>query len=235
MTTGLIDTSTPRISNTLKHEYMADIGYCRDVVNAYEASSKTYKSGATVLGRTFVATSATATAASGNTGNGTMGTVTVSGKARPGKYTVTITAAASNAGSFAVRDPDGAVIGNGTVAAAYSDGQLSFTLADGSADFVVGDNFTIVVVGAYRYKKVEDTATDGSDVACAIYLSESDAGFGNATIAATTLTPIVALVRGPAAVARESLDYGSSINTTAEKNALYAQLEAIGIATYTQV
>ncbi len=235
MTTGLIATADPRTSNTLKHEYMPDIGYCRDVVNAYEASAKTYKSGATVLGKTFVATSATATAASGNTGNGAMGTVTVSGKGRPGKYTVTITAAASNAGDFVVRDPDGAVIGNGTVGVAHFNGQLLFSLADGSTDFAVGDSFTIVVVGSYRYKRVEDSAIDGSDVACAIYLAQNDVGFANASISANTSTPILAIVRGPVAVARESLDYGSSINTTAEKNALYAQLEAVGIATYTQV
>lgn len=95
-----------------------------------------------VIGATFGATAA-ATAGSGNTGNGTMGTVTVSAGAKLGTYQLVIIEPASNAGTFAVYDPDGVFVDNGTVAVAFSAGGLAFTLADGATDFVAGDSFSI--------------------------------------------------------------------------------------------
>lgn len=84
-------------------------------------------------------------AKAGNTGDGTMGAVTVSAGAKEGTYDLEIIAAASNAGTFEVHDPDGLLVGVGTVAVAFSAGGIAFTLADGAADFVVGDGFTIAV------------------------------------------------------------------------------------------
>lgn len=97
-----------------------------------------------VIGGTFAGTAA-AVAGSGNTGNGTMGAITVSAGAKQGVYQLQITGAASNAGSFAVYDPDGLFVDDGDVAAAFSAGGLAFTLADGATDFVVGDSFAITV------------------------------------------------------------------------------------------
>lgn len=97
-----------------------------------------------ILGGTFAATGA-AVAGSGNTGNGVMGAITVTAGAKAGVYTLEITGAASNAGSFSVTDPDGIFVDDGDVAAAFSAGGLAFTLADGATDFVVGDTFAITV------------------------------------------------------------------------------------------
>ena len=228
----VIATEATRFNAVVKYEQEASVGICRDVVTVYEAGAKTYPIG-TVLGRTFVATSVTATAGT-NTGDGAIGTVTSTGKAKRGTYTIRIIEAATNAGNFTVSDPSGAVIGNGTVAVAYSN-QLAFTLADGATDFVVGDSWTVEVVGDYKYKQVEATATDGTAVACAIYISANDGSFGTSTIAATTDTSIIALVRCAVIVGKETLTYGASVNTTAEKTKMYSELESVGIICRTQI
>lgn len=229
---SLVATEATRFNAVVKYEQEASVGICRDVVTVYEAGAKTYPIG-TVLGRTFVSTSVTATAGT-NTGDGAIGTVTATGKAQRGTYTIRINKAASNAGDFTVADPSGNVIGFGTVAVAFSN-QIAFTLADGAADFVVGDSWTVEVVGDYKYKKVEATATDGSNIARAIYISANDGSFGTSTIAATTDTSVIALVRGAAIVGKETLTYGASIDTTAEKTKMYSELEAIGIICRSQI
>ena len=229
---SLVATEATRFNAVVKYEQEASVGICRDVVTVYEAGAKTYPIG-TVLGRTFVSTSVTATAGT-NTGDGAIGTVTATGKAQRGTYTIRINKAASNAGDFTVADPSGNVIGFGTVAVAFSN-QIAFTLADGAADFVVGDSWTVEVVGDYKYKMVESTATDGSSIARAIYISANDGSFSTSTIAATTDTSVIALVRGAAIVGKETLTYGASIDTTAEKTKMYSELEAIGIICRSQI
>jgi len=160
-----------------------------------------------------------------------MGTVTVSGTAEIGTYTLRISKAASNAGDFVVVNPSGNVIGNGTVAVAYSTGGLAFTLADGSTDFVVGDTFSIAVTGTVKYKRVEATATDGSQKAAAIYVGgvTPQTSYNKSTIAATTNTSVVAIVRGNALYKKQGLVFGASVDTQTELDAAYAQLEAKGI------
>mgnify|MGYP000054835507 FL=1 len=218
-----------RYSDVIAHEYAPELAFCRDVVTVYEGSEVTYQIG-TVLGKTLVSGSATATAGT-NTGNGTMGTVTVSGTAEIGTYTLRISKAASNAGDFVVVNPSGNVIGNGTVAVAYSTGGLAFTLADGSTDFVVGDTFSIAVTGTVKYKRVEATATDGSQKAAAIYVGgvTPQTSYNKSTIAATTNTSVVAIVRGNALYKKQGLVFGASVDTQTELDAAYAQLEAKGI------
>lgn len=228
----VIATEATRFNAVVKYEQEASVGICRDVVTVYEAGAKTYPVG-TVLGKTFVSTSVTATAGT-NTGNGAIGTVTATGKAQRGTYTIRINKADSNAGDFTVADPSGAVIGFGTVAVAFSN-QIAFTLADGANDFVVGDSFSVEVVGDYKYKMVESTATDGSAKACAIYISAKDGSFSESSIAATTDTSVIALIRGAAIVGKETLTYGASIDTAAEKTKMYSELESVGIICRTQI
>jgi len=228
----VIATEATRFNAVVKYEQEASVGICRDVVTVYEAGTKTYPVG-TVLGKTFVSTSVTATAGT-NTGNGAIGTVTATGKAQRGTYTIRINKAASNAGDFTVADPSGAVIGFGTVAVAFSN-QIAFTLADGANDFVVGDSFSVEVVGDYKYKMVESTETDGSAKACAIYISAKDGSFSESSIAATTDTSVIALIRGAAIVGKETLTYGASIDTAAEKTKMYSELESVGIICRTQI
>lgn len=229
---SLVATEATRFNAVVKYEQEASVGICRDVVTAYEGSATSYPVG-TVLGKYFVATSVTATAGT-NTGNGAIGTVTSTGKATRGTYIVRIETAMANSGIFSVINPSGAMIATGVVGTAFSN-QIAFTLADGATDFVVGDSFTVEVVGDYKYKMVEATATDGTAVACAIYISANDGSFGTSTIAATTDTSIIALVRGAAVVGKETLTYGASVNTTAEKTKMYSELESVGIICRTQI
>lgn len=230
---SLVATEATRFNGVVKYEQEASVGICRDVVTVYEAGAKTYPIG-TVLGRTFVATSVTGAAVAGNTGNGVIGTVTSTGKATRGTYIVRIETAVSNSGTFTVTNPSGAMIATGVVGVAFSN-QIAFTLADGATDFVVGDSFTVEVVGDYKYKMVEATATDGSNIARAIYISANDGSFSTSSIAATTDTSVIALVRGAAIVGKETLTYGASIDTTAEKTKMYSELEAIGIICRSQI
>lgn len=218
-----------RYSDVIAHEYAPELAFCRDVVTVYEGSEVTYQIG-TVLGKTLVSGSATATAGT-NTGTGTVGTITVSGSAEIGTYTLRISKAASNAGDFVVVNPSGNVVGNGTVAVAYSAGGLAFTLADGATDFVVGDTFTIAVTGTVKYKRVEATATDGSQKAAAIYVGGITpyTSYNKSTIAATTNTSVVAIVRGSVLYKKQGLVFGASVDTQAELDAAYAQLEAKGM------
>jgi hypothetical protein len=218
-----------RYSDVIAHEYAPELAFCRDVVTVYEGSEVEYQIG-TVLGKTLVSGSATATAGT-NTGNGTMGTITVSGTALVGTHTLRISKAASNAGDFVVINPNGVVIGNGTVAVAYRGGGLAFTLADGATDFVVGDTFTIAVTGTVKYKRVEATAIDGSQKAAAIYVGgiTPQTSYNKSTIAATTDTSVVAIVRGSVLYKKQGLVFGASVGTQAELDAAYAQLEAKGM------
>jgi hypothetical protein len=111
----------------------------------------------------LLASGMTATATAGtNTGNGAMGAITVEPGAQVGTYMLRITKAATNAGDFEVLDPEGDVVGLGSVAAAFNAGGLSFTLADGATDFVVGDTFKIAVTGAGKYVAFDPTATTGA-------------------------------------------------------------------------
>lgn len=99
-----------------------------------------------VVGATFAGTAAAA-ALGTNTGNGTITSApAVAAGAKAGRYTVTMLEPASNAGEFVVEDPDGVIIGNGTVAVALTVGGVGpFTVADGSTDFAAGDQFSIDV------------------------------------------------------------------------------------------
>lgn len=134
-------------------------------------------SAGTLLAKITAANAANATAKAGNTGNGTMGSVTVGNAAITGTYVLTITAAEANAGDFSVLDPNGVVIGTGSVGDAFSAGGLSFTLADGATDFIVGDGFNIAVnAGIGEWVAYDDDgANDGRRAATGILYGNVDA------------------------------------------------------------
>lgn len=73
-----------------------------------------------------------------------------------------------------------------------------------------------------KYKIAVQTATDGSEVAAAVVMVEQ-------TVAATTDTKVLCLVKGPAIVSKDGLILDASYNLDAEKAAVYAALEAKGI------
>jgi hypothetical protein len=147
----------------------------------------TVKSGAddlvrgSVLGQITVGATASAVAGA-NTGNGTMGAITVGAGAQAGIYTLKITKTAANAGDFEVIDPQGDVVGLGTVAVAFNTAGLAFTLADGATDFAVGDSFAITVVaGSGKYVLATAAATDGSAEPVAILADYAAASGGDIT------------------------------------------------------
>lgn len=123
----------------------------------------------TASSTTITAAGAVVTAFAGNTsGSGTIASVALSAGAKVGTYKVVIVEPAGNAGTFVVEDPDGILIGRGTVAVAFSAGGLAFTVTD-ATDFVSGDGFDIVVgAGSGHYVAYDNTAADGTQEAAAI-------------------------------------------------------------------
>ena len=91
------------------------------------------------------------------------------------------------------------------------------------------------VTATGKYKRVEATAVDGSEVAAAIYISAKDGSFGTSTIAASTDTSVIALVRGNVIVGKDGLVFGASVNTNGELNTAYSQLAAVGILCRDQI
>lgn len=72
-----------------------------------------------------------------------------------------------------------------------------------------------------------DTYQD-TDAFVGIYIG-SPAGEDSQVIAAATPTDVVVLYRGPAAVGKASLVYGTSVNNSTKLDAMYALIEAKGI------
>lgn len=173
----------------------------------------------TVLGR--ITKGAASAVAGSNTGNGAMGAITVGADAVPGAYLLRITAAATNAGTFQLRDPDGDVVGLGTVAAAFSGGGLSFTLADGGTDFVVGDTFTITVAaGSGKYRAYDPTATNGLEDAVAILWGDADASAADV---------VATIVTRDAEFTKADLVWGAAVTTDPHKATAYAALAVAGL------
>ena len=190
----------------------------RAVDNGILVSGQNLLAGA-VLGKTVTAGTITAAAAAGNVGNGTMGSLSVGAAAKEGVYKVTIVEPATNAGEFAVEDPEGKTIGNGTVAVAFT-GPVNFTLADGATDFTAGDQFNLTVSQlTVKHKVLAPAGTDGSQVAAGVLLADTDAS------AADKACVIVAR---QAEVNGAELVYPGGI-TAAEKSIAVAQLQAAGI------
>lgn len=225
----VIATDAQRLSNVMKwvDPNAFHVGLLTAAVTIYEGSQKTYVPGQ-VLGRTLVSGSGAWVVQSGTLGNGTPGTVTVSGYAKVGTYVVRFLTSGATA-AFSLRDPDGRHLGQGAVGTAFVSKDLSFTIADGATDYSAGEVLLINVTGTEKWKTVEATAVDGSEVAAGIYIGTVDGESKSVTIAATTDTKGVILARGPAIVSKGALVYGSSVNTTAELTALYGQLKSLNI------
>ena len=78
------------------------------------------------------------------------------------------------------------------------------------------------VTATGKYKVAVQTAVDGSQTADAIVL-------GDYSVAATTDTKILVMVRGPAIVSKAALVLDATYDLDAEKAAVYAALEVKGI------
>ncbi len=157
-----------------------------------------------VLGKITKAGTATAAAIAGNTGTGTVGSITVGAGAKAGVYKLFIIEPATDAGKFQVEDPDGIIIGTGTVAVAFSKSGLGFTLSDGT-DFVAGDGFTITVAAGSGYYAVYDNAEDDGTETATVIL-----GYPAADSASTQ---VVTVIERDAEVKADSLDWGDNDET----------------------
>lgn len=110
-----------------------------------------------------------------NTGNGTVSDVALTAKSKKGNYKIVCTSKVTNAGVFAVYDPDGNRLKDATVGVAYAEAQIHFTINDGATDFEVNDSFTIPVnAGSGKGKLCVKTAVDGSQIAKYILVEETD-------------------------------------------------------------
>lgn len=96
------------------------------------------------------------------------------------------------------------------------------TVNDAAATLVPG---TVLgkVTATGKYKVAVQTADDGSGVADAIVMQEI-------AVPATTDTKVLVLIKGPAIVSKAGLVLDASYNTAGELAAVYAALEAKGIA-----
>ena len=177
-------TQTRTIQDTLKWE--SENLHSREQITVLAAQNVGV---AAVLGKITAGTvPTTGTADGGNTGNGTMTSVTGGKNVKVGTYTITCVAAATNAGAFAVKDPDGEGLPSAVVAVAYTSGQINFTINDGATDFVVGDVFTIAVpAGTNKCRAINFSGVDGSGVAYGIGYAAYDASAsGDRTVSYTS-------------------------------------------------
>jgi len=143
----------------------------------------------TVLGKISaggVADAAAAAKAGGNAANTgvlTLANPKTGAGVKAGVYKVRMIEPGSNAGTFVVEDPDGIIVGEGTVAVAF-DGPVKFTIADGAQDFVAGEGFDITVTLAApanngKYKMSLSAASDGSAAVKCILAEDCDASLGD--------------------------------------------------------
>jgi len=220
-------TEPKRLSDWLAWE--VDARYARKVVTVLAGSgADRVLTEGMVLGAVTKGAATAAAKAGGNSGNGTFGTITVGADAKPGVYRLTIIEPATDAGAFMVQDPDGIVIGSGTVAVAFSAGGLGFTLGDGSNNFVAGDAFDITVAaGSGKVVQLDLAGTTGIEDAIGVLI-------GPTTAPASVDASGVMLVRGPAVVKTNGLVWPAGI-TSDQKNIALAQLERAGILARTDV
>ena len=84
------------------------------------------------------------------------------------------------------------------------------------------------VTATGKYKRQEASAVDGSQTAAAIVVEDK-------AIPAATDTGVLVIVRGPAIVNKARLVMGTSTDTQAEKDAVYASLAALNILANTGI
>jgi hypothetical protein len=80
------------------------------------------------------------------------------------------------------------------------------------------------VTATGKFKRAVQTASDGSQNAAAIVIKVTP-------VAGSTDTNVLTLVRGPASVSKAGLILDATFDTDAEKQAVYASLQALGIQT----
>lgn len=85
------------------------------------------------------------------------------------------------------------------------------------------------VTATGKYKINEATAVDGSQVAAAVVIGNSQGFPAITTAVLNTDTQLLALTRGPCIVAAGALSYGASVTAGALRTAAELQLKAAGV------
>ena len=120
----------------------------------------------TVLGRRSVGTASSAAKAGGNTGNGTFvldGTTPVRAGAKPGVYTLRCIAAASNAGTFALMDPEGFALGQYAITGGSGGTNTNTLLATIVSLDPIYFEFTYDEASYLRYQRMAKEMGDKAD------------------------------------------------------------------------
>lgn len=187
---------------------------------SYNRESITVNSGQDLVGGAVLGRIKTGAGAKvSGTGDGTIGAVTLGSDAEVGIYVLTGLTEASNVGTFSVRSPSGAYLPPLTVAAAYVSTHINLTVADGANDWDIGDVIHVTVTGG-DYEALTPAATNGTQTAAGILFAAVDATSAD--------TAGVALVRGPAIVAADSLTWPAGISA-ANKSIALAKLARAGL------
>lgn len=113
-----------------------------------------------------------------NTGNGTVSAFALAagGPALIGSYVATCTAAATDSGTFSIKDPNGVLLGYATVGSAFTAAGITVTIADGTTDFIVGDSFTLpITAGSGKLTQLSKAYLDGSQKVWGVLAANTDA------------------------------------------------------------
>jgi hypothetical protein len=122
-----------------------------------------------------------------NTGNGTVSALSAGAGAKVGPYVLLATAPTV----FSVTDPEGNVLANAAVGTAYSAGGINFLLTAGGTAFVAGDSFSLLVDDSIgNFILSVKTASDGSQVPCAVLADFADASLGPVTTGAYVMAEV---------------------------------------------
>lgn len=127
----------------------------------------------TVLGIKLTAAVAAKVSGTGD-GNVAAAAVTLGRLAQAGVYTLTCTAAATNAGTFKVQAPDGRRLPALTVGTAYSGDEINLTVPDGATDWGVGAVISVTVTG--KAVVYDPAASNGAEVARLILADDLTVG-----------------------------------------------------------
>lgn len=220
----VIATQTQKYSVVVKREFAPEWGYAKQKVT-YNGPAATLNIGA-VLG-SYIASPTLTAAAMVGTGNATAGTLSAAANAflQLGVYTVSMLTATT----FVVLDPRGAAIGTGATGTAFKAGGLTFTVTAGGTPAIAGDTIALTVGGTTKYKLVEASATDGSQVAKVVMVGDAQGRPMPTTTVLNTDVTMLVIYRGPVTVADSALSYGASVTAGALTLAAQAQLTAAGI------
>ncbi len=228
---AIIATMTQHYGNLVKREFGPEWGYAKKLVT-YNGTAVATPIGA-VLG-SFIASPVVTPGTMVGTGNATGGTASAVAHQflQLGTYTVSMLTATT----YVVLDTQGDSIGTGSTTVAFKANGLTFTITAGATPAVAGDTLPIVVTGTTKYKLMETTATDGTQVPSVIVVGDATGRPLSTTPVVNTDTSFLVMYRGPAAVANDALTFGASVTAGAVRTATLAQLVTVsGIDVLTQL